>query len=149
MARSTRFKGLRSNASKQHIEIFEMLKEIYPVHVVYHEYPLSDILKKGYQVQQLGRDMQDLFLYKRASRLKADLCIPDLSLVIECQGQHHYGAVDYGDGKGEENYQHRLHLDKIKRLIYKEAGFTLLEIPYFEKLTRDELEDKILKANQR
>lgn len=100
------------------------------------------VLKCGYKDQGIEEDNQDKFLLDRARKLRADWVVLDRRLVVEFHGEHHYQAVDYGDGKGEEAYQHRLHLDMIKRSIVKEAGFFLIEWPHYEELTEDSFTEK-------
>ena len=120
----------------------EILHTIFPIGKIYQEYPLDLVLKCGYKDQGIEEDNQDKFLLDRARKLRADWVVLDRRLVVEFHGEHHYQAVDYGDGKGEEAYQHRLHLDMIKRSIVKEAGFFLIEWPHYEELTEDSFTEK-------
>ena len=95
------------------------------------------ILRKGYKDQGVEEEFQDQFMLKRAKSLRADWVVLDRDLIVEFHGQHHYGAVDYGDGKGDEAHQRRLHLDSVKRRIALEAGFALIEWPYDQELTEE------------
>ena len=143
MAKSSRFKSYRQNASKGHQLVGEILQRLFPLGKVYQEYPLDRILKKGYRDQNIAEEHQDKFMMRRAAQLHADWVVLDRCLVVEFHGEHHFQAVDYGDGKGEENFQHRLHLDKVKRSIVNEAGFILIEWPYNEELTDDSFAKKL------
>jgi len=135
VARQSRFKTNREEASKGHLQVGEVLYQIFPLCKIYQEYPMDLILKKGYRDQGVDEEFQDQFMLKRARSLRVDWVVLDRNLIVEFHGKHHYEPVDYGDGKGEEAHQHRLHLDGVKRRIAKEAGFNLVEWHYADKLT--------------
>jgi hypothetical protein len=140
MARTDRFRiRPRDNASKGHISLGEILRELFPLNKVYQEYGYDLVLQKGYKTFKVREEHQDKLMINRARRLKADWVVLDLMLVLEYQGEHHYHAIDYENNpdKAESNYQRRVMLDTVKRIICKEANFFLVEIPYHEKLTRE------------
>lgn len=143
MARASRFKTDQTSSSIGHQKIGGLLKELLPLYKIYQEYPLDLVLKRGYRIHQIPEEFQDQFLLKRARGLRADWVVLDLDLVVEYHGDHHYHPVDYGDGRGEEAHQRRLHLDRVKRRIIGEAGFRLIEWPHFEKLTQQTLSNRI------
>jgi hypothetical protein len=143
VARHSRFKEHREESSKGHIEIGELLKKQFPICRIYQEYPMDLILKRGYRDQKVETEFQDQFMLKRARALRVDWVVLDLRLIVEFHGAHHFQPVDYGDGKGSESYQHRLHLDGVKRRIAREADFHLIEWPHFEALTEASLAAKI------
>jgi hypothetical protein len=121
----------------------ELLERIFPMHKVYQEYPLDRILEVGCKDQ--GR-RPDPFLLSRSRGLRADWVVLDLRLIVEYHGEHHYHPVSYGDGKAESRYQTRIHLDKIKRLIAKEANFYLMEWPFDKGLTEHSLHKRIFEV---
>jgi hypothetical protein len=143
MARHSRFKTHREEASKGHLLLGELLQQMFPICKIYQEYALDLILKRGYKDQQVEKEFQDQYLLKRAKSLRVDWVVLDRRLVFEFLGEHHYRPIDYGTGSGEEDYQHRLFLDVIKRRIVKEADFRLIEWPYYEPLTAESLVAKI------
>jgi hypothetical protein len=102
---------------------------------------MDKILKIGYNVFEVPQDQWDTGLLARATRLHADWVVLDMRLIVEFHGEHHYGAVIYGDDarKAQSAYQARQHLDLIKRRIAREAQFTYVEWPYSKKLNEEEL----------
>jgi very-short-patch-repair endonuclease len=143
VARHSRFKEHRDEASKGHERIGELLGNLFPLCKLYQEYPLDLVLKKGYKNTGVEERLQDTIMLRRARSLRADWVVLDRNLVVEFHGEHHYKEVDYGDGKGAEAHQHRLHLDRVKRAIVRESGFMLIEWPHFEELTEQALVAKI------
>ena len=66
----------------------------------------------------------------KGKNLSYDFYIPNLNLLIECQGQQHYRPVDvYG---GEEQFKVQLEHDRRKKEFAKNNNYKLLEIPYWE-----------------
>jgi hypothetical protein len=143
MARHSRFKISRQSASKGHCKVGALLKQIFPIGKIFQEYPMDLILKKGYKNAGVDLEFQDQFMLRRARGYRVDWVVLDRNLIVEWHGEHHYGIVDYGDGKGEEALARRNHLDGIKRRIAKEAGFQLIEWPHYLDLTEDTLRTKI------
>jgi len=146
LARNSRFKKYRKNSSKGHVSLGEILKELFPHHKLYQEYPLDKILEIGYRIQQIPQIYQNKFLLKRSRKYRADWVVLDLNLVFEYQGEHHFKAIDYVNDpdKALSNLETRKNLDFIKRSIVRESGFDLIEINYNEKLTTSLIQEKIL-----
>lgn len=143
MARSSRFKTNREESSKGHKLVGEILHSLFPIGKIYQEYPYDLILKKGYNKQGVTAEFWNNTMIQRAKKFRADWVVLDKNLVVEYQGEHHFSPVDYGDGKGGENYAHRIYLDTVKRRILIEAGFKLIEWPHYEQLTEESLALKI------
>lgn len=152
MAKTSRFRhAYRDNASKGHILCGEAIRNIFPLNKVYQEYPYDKILKAGYTKYNTPRDVWNSAMMQEASRLHADWVVLDIGLIIEFQGEHHYGPVGYDSDydKAESNYMRRHYLDKKKRAIANEASFIYIEIPYFENmkdiegLIRNKYEDEL------
>lgn len=128
----------------------EVLKACYPIHEIYEEYPYDMILKIGYKKLETPELNHNKFLLIRAKKLRADFCIPKLSLIIEVQGEHHYKAINYNDDidEAESSLETRKHLDKIKRLIASEAEFLMIEWPYYDSISESLFLDRINKTNE-
>lgn len=130
--KSSRFKvAPRENASKGHINVYNLIRELYPFHDVYQEYPYDRILKGYYKRNNVDAALQDKLLIKSISRLFADIYDATLGLVIEVQGEHHFRPVAW-DGdylQAQRAYETRLRLDKTKRRVCVEAEILLIEIP--------------------
>lgn len=73
-----------------------------------------------------------------------DIFIPSLSVGIEYQGIQHYRAVNlFG---GEDNFRHQQENDEKKRNLCKQNGITLIEWPYNEKISKENLEKHLQKV---
>ncbi len=59
--------------------------------------------------------------------MEADIFVPDLKLVIEYQGIHHYEPIH-----GEERLKRQQTNDQEKREAFQKEGYVLIEIPYSE-----------------
>lgn len=71
-----------------------------------------------------------------------DIFIPSISVGIEYQGVQHYRAVDlFG---GEDNFRHQQENDQKKRSLCKQNGVTLIEWPYNEVISKENLEKYLL-----
>ena len=64
-------------------------------------------------------------------------------VLIECQGEQHYRAVDWFGG--EENFRKQQARDAIKRDFAKQSGLLLIEVPYTAVLYSDV--EQCLKGN--
>ena len=80
----------------------------------------------------------------KGKNLSYDFYIPNLNLLIECQGQQHYRPVDvYG---GEEQFKVQLEHDRRKKEFAKNNNYKLLEIPYWEYDNIEEILNKELEV---
>jgi hypothetical protein len=145
MARSSRYSYTRENASKGHKKMALILREIFKLNKIYEEYPYDLILKRGYDIQNIPQNNQDNLMIKTSRKYRADFCILDMGIIVEFLGEHHFESVGYGKGDDgeEERFQHRKHLDMVKRTIARESGFSLIEWPYFEDLTKESFLKKL------
>lgn len=148
MARNRRFKRI-TGSSKREKDMLLLLEELYPTYDIYCQYPYDKILEKGYKVSKTISEEKHSALLLRARKLHADFCIPKLMLVIEVQGEHHYTAINYTKDidEAEASLETRQHLDKIKRLICLEAGFTLVEFPYWFKVNEEKFNEVLSNSN--
>lgn len=138
MARNNRFKRL-AGGSKREKEMLLLLEELYPTYEIYCQYPYDLILEKGYKISKTMSSEKHKALLMRSRKLHADFCILKLMMVIEVQGEHHYTEINYSGDMDEATarLETRKHLDMLKRLICLEAGFTLVEFPYFKRINKD------------
>ena len=65
--------------------------------------------------------------------MSLDFFLPDYNLAIECQGEQHFKPMEYFGG--EEEYEKRALLDKIKKSYCEENGIKLL---YYSNLSYNE-----------
>lgn len=110
----------KPGASSLHKSVYDHLREIFPCFTIVQEYAI----KTG---------KQTLFI---------DILIKELSIAFECQGQQHYQYTEvfHGDRKGFEKSKAR---DKDKRTWCEMNGITLIEIPYYEKVTESYIRKKV------
>lgn len=150
MARFSRFKTSQTGKSKGHIALGEILKRKFPLNKIYQEYSYDLILKAGYNKFGVEEEYRDQLLMNRARKLRADWVVLDLAMVFEFQGEHHYAPVSYSktewEGESESNFQRRLMLDAVKRIICREANFAMIEVPHYEELTDASLQKLIDKS---
>lgn len=73
-----------------------------------------------------------------------DIFIPSISVGIEYQGRQHYEPIGYFGG--ESHFEHQQENDRKKRKLCKDKGITLIEWPYKEKITKENL-DKYLQQS--
>jgi len=74
--------------------------------------------------------------------LPFDFFLPDLNILIEYDGEHHFRPVTFGGNKAQaqENFKLRQKTDKIKTCWAKSSPYTLHRIKYdedIEKRTRE------------
>lgn len=138
MSKYSRFKK-RQKVSSGHLEMRKLIANEFPIQKVYEEYPYELILKKGYRHQDI--DKQSQHLMDRGRKLKADFFLPGLGIIIEFDGEHHYKPIYYTDDKDkhDSDFESRKNLDKLKRLIAKESGYQLINWPYWQPITPDNL----------
>jgi hypothetical protein len=65
--------------------------------------------------------------------LELDLYNPDLKLAIEVSGKQHYVYTPFFH-KNEEAFTNQKYRDEIKRMLCKQNGIKLIEVPYNVKL---------------
>lgn len=151
MAKSARFKKNRESSSKNHKKLADILNDLYPIARIYEEYPYDKILEHGYKIQKNrfdGNIKEDRYLMATASKLRADFFIKDLNIIIEVQGEHHFQPITYNnlDG-GWAEFEHRKHLDKMKRLIANEGEAYLIEISYMDDFSKENI-SRIIQASK-
>lgn len=85
---------------------------------------ILDDLDIKYDIQKTFDDLRDVQL------LSYDFYIPSQSILIECQGQQHYGPVDIfgGDSQFKKQQKH----DRMKSDYAKYHNYNLIAIPYTE-----------------
>jgi very-short-patch-repair endonuclease len=60
-------------------------------------------------------------------RSSVDILVPELNLVVEINGEHHYRPMSYfSRDKAQARYEKQLKLDRMKRLFLEEAGYTVV-----------------------
>lgn len=60
-------------------------------------------------------------------RSSVDILVPELNLVVEINGEHHYRPMSYfSRDKAQARYEKQLKLDHMKRLFLEEAGYTVV-----------------------
>ncbi|MEW6262813.1 MAG: hypothetical protein AB1641_07020 [Thermodesulfobacteriota bacterium] len=67
--------------------------------------------------------------------LELDVCIPEIRLGIEYQGEQHYQAIDHWGG--EDGLKKRQENDRKKKFLCKQLGYTLVEFHYSEELSEE------------
>lgn len=117
---------LADNASKLHKRIGELLVELYP----------GNLVRQELSVSYINPDF-------KSKREKIDWCILDLYLAIEINGEQHYRPVRFGgvsEEQAKKNLLKRQEVDKLKENAVREAGWSYLVIPYWEKsITAEDL----------
>ncbi|MFO1434771.1 MAG: hypothetical protein U1F76_32600 [Candidatus Competibacteraceae bacterium] len=73
--------------------------------------------------------------------LELDIWIPEVRLGIEYQGEQHYQVIDHWGG--EEGLKKRQENDRKKKILCKQAGYTLVEFHYFEDLSEEAIRKKL------
>jgi len=126
----------RNTASKGHLQIYSLLKDIFPYHEIYQEYPYSKILALSYKHCKVDKRYQDSYLLKAGNRLFADIFNATYQFVIEVQGEQHYRPISWSNKEDLDAALKRFYTQKrtdgIKRSISKEACVKLIELSYKE-----------------
>jgi len=118
--KSARFQyNYRDSASKLHIAIGETLRNssIFKNYSIFQEYPVYKICPTYQSVHWF------------------DWVVLDIQLVIEAQGVQHYKGICFGGISEEEahsNFLQQRARDKRKMNACLDAGFTFIEIPYWD-----------------
>ena len=110
--------------SKRHLEVWEQLKSQFPGYRIYNEYTYTTIVNgpgKAKGFSQIN------------SRLRADIFVKDIGVIIEIMGEQHYGPVVFGgDGKNaEKQFVTQQNNDHTKRHVAESNGLLLLELPFY------------------
>lgn len=93
------------------------------------EIQVIDYLKSKNLKFEYEKTFDDL-LSPRCKNLSYDFYLPELNILIECQGEQHYNKM-WDDKDGKKLKRQILH-DKIKKLYANKNGYTFLEIRYDE-----------------
>lgn len=79
-------------------------------------------------------------------KMRFDFYLPDYNLLIEYDGEQHYGYRDDNGWNNKENYEKTLLRDKVKNEWAKNHNYDLIRIPYTKYVTL-ELKDIIGEEN--
>jgi hypothetical protein len=128
--RSRRKKDYRSNASKLHVNVGDMLKgSLFKNYRIYQEYPVNMISP-----------------YFDSGREKFDWVVMDIMTIIECHGEQHYKPVRFG-GISQEEAETRFEQQKLRDIAKREAaekaGWTYVVFKYDEQISFTSLMSKI------
>ena len=74
-----------------------------------------------------------------------DIYIPSLAIGIEYQGKQHYAPIEHFGG--EKHFLHQQENDRKKRALCKEYGVKLIEWPYTDAITEENLKERLAKVN--
>ena len=118
-------KVVKSNASLLHKQVFQILRQVFPYHVIEQEYQM--------QIEDEG----GLVHY-----LRFDFFIEGLGLAIECQGRQHYEYSQHFHGTEEEFKKHQKR-DSLKKFWCEINDVSLIEIRYDEKPSKELIMSKI------
>ena len=75
-----------------------------------------------------------------------DIYIPSLNIAIEYQGQQHYQSIDFFGG--EKAFEYRKKLDARKKQLCLEHNVKLIEWPYTDDISVNNLNFKILETKR-
>ncbi len=131
-SQSRRNPSYRSNASKLHIEVGEMLfsSPYTKSYRIYQEYPVKKICPKF-----------------KSGKEKFDWVILDLQLVIECHGEQHYTPICFGGISLDEaklNFKKQQVRDRLKKEAALSVGWSYMVFKYDEPITIVSLIDRFL-----
>ena len=73
-----------------------------------------------------------------------DIYIPSLSIGIEYQGKQHYEPIEHFGG--EEHFKHQQENDAKKKHLCEKYGVALVEWPYTEEITEENVKKYISKV---
>tara|TARA_Y100000310_G_scaffold345057_1_gene461462 strand:+ start:959 stop:1510 length:552 start_codon:yes stop_codon:yes gene_type:complete len=117
--KTSRFRqDYRASASALHKRVGNLLREVFKLNKVYQEYPVNRVNPT----------------YQYASH-HYDWVILDLLVVVEVHGQQHYKAVGFGGGdagKAVDALRATQSRDRMKMQAAVDAGFTYIEIPWYD-----------------
>ena len=107
------------------------------------EYNVNMYLNKN-NIKYIYQKKFDNLIGIKGKNLSYDFYIPNLNLLIECQGQQHYRPVDvFG---GEEQFKTQQEHDRRKREYAEKNGYKLLEIWYYDYDNIEEILNKELEV---
>lgn len=144
----SRFKEMpRESASKGHVLVFNLLKEMFPYHEFYQEYHYSKILEKAYKQDNIEKAVQNSYYLKKGNSLFADMYDATFKFIVEVQGEQHYYPVIWSKADTLETVMSRFNrqkaIDALKVQIANEARVKLFAIPYkdLKKINSDYIWD--------
>lgn len=130
MKKSRLARDTQKNASKLHIRVLELLVELFPNLNIQQEMKVSEVNPS------FG-----------SNRERYDLCIPEMNIVIEIQGEQHYQKVCFGgitEEQAKKNLLKRQEVDYLKEKAARDNGWGYVIVKYTEKkITKEELLTKI------
>ena len=109
----------RENASKLHRKVGDTLRSspFFSSHLIFQEYPIN----------RIDSSYKGSHFY--------DWVILDLLIVIECHGEQHYEKINFGgisDDDAHSNFLAQRYRDRKKMDAAIKAGFTFIEVPYWD-----------------
>lgn len=130
MKKSRLARDTQKNASKLHVRVLELLVELFPNLNIQQEMKVSEVNPS------FG-----------SNRERYDLCIPEMNIVIEIQGEQHYQKVCFGgitEEQAKKNLLKRQEVDYLKEKAARDNGWGYVIVKYTEKkITKEELLTKI------
>jgi len=130
--------------------ISHVLAKVYP----FHSWDFTKGISKKTKTQnllfitlkELLPNVQDFFLeyphpsliYSSKKNVELDIFIPSLNLAFEYHGQQHYSSIE-GTEFVNTPFEDRKSNDDERRNLCKEAGITLIEVPYWWDKTKESL----------
>lgn len=130
MGRLARLKeqGQRNRTSRREKEVYQILKQIFPLAVLWTEYPLHDIIP----------DCNN-------NSLRVDLYCPTFNIIFEMDGEGHFAPMMFGNTEEEimeaqQKLKEQKERDSYKNKLCREADVKLIRIPYdeWDKLKTDD-----------
>lgn len=103
------------------------------------------ILKDIFPARPFKRVFEEHYIQYRGQKLFFDFYVPELMLLVECQGEQHFKFVKHfhADKKGFLGQKSR---DNLKIEYIQQENLYLVYLNYNEKLTKKLVYDKISKA---
>lgn len=118
-----------------------------PAHMSKTESYVFSILDKTLpQSGYIDQGFYSFLVSPKGTLLQLDRYYPRWNLAFEVQGKQHYKYSEHYH-KSEANFKYLQECDELKRKICKEKGITLIEVPYYRKLTVESLPLEIKAVN--
>lgn len=122
--------------SKGHQKTLDILRELFPLHEIYTEYPYIKLLEHYYKEKKVDTEHQDYYMLKKGKSLFADIYNATIGTVIEINGEQHYEPVLWSKKVSVEqavsNLNRQKLIDRLKQRICNETNTKLVIIKYTE-----------------